>query len=169
MKGLIEGKRGQQEMIGFVLIIVLVVVAVLVLLMVSLKKPIDPLDSVEIENLLSSITRYTTECADYEPNYYDVRDLIRACVKGNQCENLGQDSCIYLETTLKEIVESSVKTESTLSYYKLDISPVNEERIFGESIISFSDGNCTGNPFSGQQKIKIGFEDISLRMKFCKA
>ena len=165
---MVKNKKAQQEMVGFVLIIVLVVVAVLVLLLISARKPVEPIDSVDIANLLSSMTKYTTKCADYEPNYYDVRELVRACFKNEGCENSDVDSCVYLEEVLRGLVESSVKTESTLSYYGLDVSTIEENGVFGESVVSFSEGNCTGDKFSGEQVMKIGFEDISFRMKFCK-
>jgi len=71
-------KKAQNEIVGFVLIIVIVsVIGVIFLsLMIGRGEPIRQ-DSVQISNLLASSMYYTSDCAvNYIPNYKDGQDLI---------------------------------------------------------------------------------------------
>ena len=54
--------KGQQEIVGFVLIVVLVVVGLMVFLIISLKdSPVDD-DSVVVVNILDAVMKHTTDC-----------------------------------------------------------------------------------------------------------
>ena len=64
MRNLIKKKKAQEEMVGFVLIIVLGMVALMVFLVIYIRtSPDQELNSVEVENLLSALMEHTTECA----------------------------------------------------------------------------------------------------------
>ena len=63
-------KKGQQEIVGFVLIVVLVVVGMMVFLIISTRTSDDEVKSVEVGNMLDAIMKHTSECAVvYEPDY----------------------------------------------------------------------------------------------------
>jgi len=81
LRGLImDRKVGQQEIVGFVLIVVLVVVGLMVFLIISLRdSPVDD-DSVVVVNILDAVMKHTTECAVvYEPDYDNFEDLFKSC------------------------------------------------------------------------------------------
>ena len=59
------GKRGQQEIVGFALIVVLVVVGLMIFLVYNFTRDTSVIDNddLELEKLLSSILKYTTTCS----------------------------------------------------------------------------------------------------------
>ena len=80
--------NGQQEMVGFVLIVAIVMVGLMVFLVISLKNSDTEINSVEVDHLLNAILKHTTTCAiDFEPNYDDLEDLFKSCHKGDLCKN----------------------------------------------------------------------------------
>ena len=56
-------KKAQQEIVGFVLIVVIVMIGLMIFLVISLRDTGDPTNSGGVDNILSSIMRYTTDCA----------------------------------------------------------------------------------------------------------
>lgn len=115
-------RKGQNEMVGFVLIVVIVVVALMVFLVISVRKPNEQVESAEIENLLSAMLEYTTECAiSYEPEYDSYRDLVKDCYNDRKCNNLDKMACIYLNQLSTNIMQDLVATESQISAYELKI------------------------------------------------
>lgn len=70
-------KNAQQEMVGFILIVVLVIVALMVFLVISANKPLVSVDSPATESLLASVLTYTTDCvvsAPYRKKRYGTID-----------------------------------------------------------------------------------------------
>jgi hypothetical protein len=160
-------RRSQQEMVGFVLIVVLVVVGLLIFLIISSKKPFEERQNVEIENLLSVLMKHTTECAIvYEPNYDSVKDLIKSCYNNERCSNLGKMSCDYLNETIKDLIDSVMKSESVISAYELIIYHKDSEDIKDMEILRLSKGDCKGRILGAQERIEEkGF--IIVQLKFC--
>ena len=99
-------KKGQEEMIGFVLIIVLVAVIALVFLAVSLRKQEEFEQNSEIENFLYSSMLYTTNCSKSAELAYNLQDLIKSCYKQEKCLN-GEESCEILNKTLVDLFSKS--------------------------------------------------------------
>jgi len=160
--------KGQQEMVGFVLIVVLVVVAAMVFLVISMKqKQGDVGESIEIENLISAILESTTDCAIvFEPQYSNVEDLIKSCQENDICSNLDKSACDYLDEKLNEIMIDVMNTEAKISAYELFVasrSGENEDLI----IPVIKQGNCTGSVQGSQAIINQAYGDIVFRMKVC--
>lgn len=159
-------KKGQQEMVGFVVIVVLVIVISLILLIIYMKKPVQK-ENVEAENLLATTMSFTSECVINPPTYETVEDLIKTCAvnTGQGCKN-GDNPCEYLTRLEKDILSSAKKTDAMMNAYQLDISVQNKPvipRIF--------EGNCstTDRTLGSQRLIKIGDSQISIRMALCYA
>ena len=75
-----DKKKGQQELVGFVLIVALVVVGLMVFLVISLRDKGESDDSLGVGNMLDAVMKHTTECAIVsEPNYDNFEDLFRSC------------------------------------------------------------------------------------------
>ncbi|MFA4952952.1 MAG: hypothetical protein WC584_01910 [Candidatus Pacearchaeota archaeon] len=132
--------KGQEEMIGFALIIVIVAVILLIFLGFSLnKQPKENLQSNEVESFLNAILSYTTECRD-ERNFefLPIRKLIIDCSQGLSCYD-GSNTCETLENDLKKISEKSWDL-TRYNGYEMKILSQDETLI---PIIS--QGNLTGN------------------------
>jgi|TARA_B100002003_G_C13892819_1_gene435305 hypothetical protein len=161
-------KKGQQEMVGFVLIVVLVVVALMVFLILSFKSTPEKSDSLEVENLISSIMKMTTECAIvFEPDYDDYEDLFKSCYNNKDCKNLGIGSCEYLNSSLKDLMDNLMEGENVISYYEMDFSIRDDIGL--EGILRVDGGNCTGKIASSSQKsIKSRTDNLIIRLKLCR-
>ncbi|MBU0959677.1 MAG: hypothetical protein KKB31_07050 [Nanoarchaeota archaeon] len=161
--------RGQQEIVGFVLIVVLVVVGLMVFMIISLRESPEEVNSVEVDNLIGAMMKYTTECAiTFEPEYDSMEDLFKSCYQEKQCSNLGKDSCEYLDEKLREIMDALVKSEASISAYQVDFVERDSEGLeMGK--LQIIEGNCdNGLISSAQQTISAGQEKLVVRIKLCK-
>ena len=138
-----KNKKAQEEMIGFVLIVVLVAVIGLIFLGFSLRNPQkEAVESYEVESFIQSFLQYTTDCGNYRENYLPLQKLISACVDEETCLD-ERESCDVLNSTLTEIIEKSWKVEGDrpIQGYKLRI--VLEDGT--EVIPMINKGNSTKN------------------------
>ena len=158
-----ETKKGQQEIVGFVLIVVLVVVGLMVFLVISLRdSPVDD-DSVSVGNVLDAVMKHTTECAIvYEPDYDNFEDLFKSCYSGDNCKNLGMSACDYLNESLRSVLGDLMVSDASVGSYELDFF-VND----GEGLLRISVGNCSGSVSAAQRKIISGSDSLVIRMKVC--
>ena len=131
-------KKGQEEMVGFVLIVVVVSVILLFFLGITLQNKEAGIGSQEVKNFISSFLPYTTECKIKAKNV-SIKNLVFECVDGEVCSN-GENSCEVLENTLKEIVDASwnVGEENPNKGYILKILSNDREILF------LKEGNLTG-------------------------
>lgn len=124
-----KSKKAQEEMVGFVIIVVLVVVIGVIVLGISIRnRQGASLESKEIESFLSSVSDFTTECEIPSQNPLAIKDLIIKCSESGECSD-GRNSCEVLRDTLSEIIEHStfiVSEESGLYYYDLRVYEVFE-------------------------------------------
>lgn len=131
-------RKGQEEMVGFALIIVLVAVILLVLLSLSLRKPQqEEVESYEVDSFIQAFLQYTSDCRD-DFEYLDVQELIFDCNDGRMCVD-GRDTCEVLNSTLRGIVEESwnVGADRPVVGYELKILSESTE------ILLLSEGNKT--------------------------
>ncbi len=143
-----KGKRAQEEMIGFALIIILVAVILLVFLGISLKSPQkENVESYEVGSFVQAFLQYTTDCRDSNDlEYLSIKDLIFYCNKGEKCSD-NKDTCEILNSTLTGITEESWKIEGDrpVKGYELNITRDAEE------ILLIKEGNATKNYKSSMQ------------------
>ena len=138
----IMNKRGQEEMIGFGLIIIIVAVILLVFLAVSLNKSKkEVLGTNEVNSFIQSFLSYTTSCAEYQDNYYSIQQLIIECNNYESDCLDGRKTCDVLNSTLKGIVDESwsVGENTPIIGYELSITSEQAE------LISCIKGNITNN------------------------
>lgn len=154
-------KRAQQEIAGFVLIVVLVIVGMMVFLVISLRGHPESQNSVEAGYLLDAIMKQTTGCAIvYEPNYDTFEDLFKHCYEGDRCKNLDVSACDYLNDSLGDVLKTVFAYESDANAYQLDFFDENNS----EGILQIRGGNCTGDVVSAERKIN----ELKIRIKICK-
>ncbi len=133
-------KKAQEEMIGFVLIIVLVAVILLIFLGFSLRSPQkEVVESYEVEGFIQVFLQYTTDCRD-NLEYLSIRKLIFDCNDGGTCLD-ERDACEVLDSTLTRIVEESWKVEGDrpVKGYGLNITSN------GKEMLLIKEGNVTKN------------------------
>lgn len=163
MKSKMFAKKGQQEMVGFILIVVLVVVGLMVFLIISLRNSPEDRGSLEVANILDAVMKHTTDCAIvYEPDYDDFEDLFKSCHQKDSCSNLGMSACDYLNESLRDVLRSMMESEASVNYYQLDFFVKD-----GEGLLTFHEGNCTGSVKSAQRNIVSYSDSLIIRLKTC--
>jgi len=157
-------KIGQQEMVGFVLIVVLVVVGLMVFLVISLRDSSELNDdSVLVGDVLDAVMRHTTGCAIvYEPDYDSFEDLFKSCYLGDRCKNLEISACDYLNESLGSVLGDLMASDTYVDSYELDFF-VSE----GEGLLRIFEGNCSGSVSGAQRKIISGSDSLVVRMRVC--
>ncbi len=162
----INNHKGQQEMVGFVLIVVVVVVGLMVFLIWSIKDSGEIENNLMVENMLDVIMRSTTGCAIvYEPNYDDFEDLIKDYYENKYCKNIGMSAEDYLNESLNEVLSDIFASEATTNAYTLTISSRGDGEMQG--LMMFSEGNCSGSISGAQRRIDAGTEDLIVRLNIC--
>ena len=165
----LRGEKAQQEMVGFILIVVLVMIGLLVFLVVSIRNSPETANSFKVENMLGVIMKDTTKCAiPAEPYYKNFEDLFKSCYKGSECENLNKSSCDYLNESLSQVLQALMDSEATISAYELDFF-LRDDGGGQQGILRITQGNCTGRVLSAQRSIVSGSDSLIVRMKTCEA
>jgi hypothetical protein len=155
-----RNKKAQEEMIGFVLIVVLVSIILLILLRVYLNSDSNNgnLESLQVENYLSSLLQTTSEC-QIAGNYLDYRELVFSCIENRNCENIG-NSCDYLEKFSKNALNVSWPTENKPEKaYSYFIKEGNS------SYLGIEKGNFTGNFIGGIRDYSRSGQNIEISLR----
>jgi hypothetical protein len=155
------GKRAQQEMAGFVIIIVLVVVAIFIFLVISFRDKEVKESSMLVESLSSSLIKHTTECVVQEPVPLDIGGLIvEAYVGVPRCLNIDKSTREYLNETIYDLMDKVLRSESRFNAYQIDILDKD-----GGGIGRYSKGQCSsGTPVKGEQ---IDLGKVKVQMIVC--
>ena len=141
-----SNKKAQEELVGFGLIMVIVAVILLVFLSLALKNPEkDAVESYETDSFIQAMLQFHTDCEDYT-GPLDVKNLIFSCDVGESCLD-GRFSCDVLNSTLKEIVESSwkISEDGPVRGYELGVL------INSVEILNIREGNMT-NTYKGSRQ-----------------
>lgn len=157
-------KKAQEEMVGFVLVVVLVAVIFLILIGVFIRRPpAQPQQSTEISQFLSAMMEYTSSCSlDTGFSYKKLGALADDCNSGKTCAS-GKTACEVLEETSKSLIESSWNFD--------DSSPTKDYLLTAEfenadnfELTSDNTSECTQS--SGADR-KIPGKNIILTLKIC--
>lgn len=141
----IKNKIGQEEMVGFALIVIIVAVIMLVFLSLSFsKRNTQTVQSYEVQSFLTTALQYTTNCEFYREGYVSVENLMFKCYENKSCVN-GNNGCGVLVTTLKEMLNESWKagSDKPVQGYVLNIS------VNGQPLKGFKEGNTTSTNSRG--------------------
>ena len=155
-------KKGQEEMIGFALIIILVSVILLVFLAFSLSKPkTEATESYEVNSFLQSTLQYTTTCQTSR-GLNSIQDLVFECDLKDKCSN-DEDTCKILNETLTDILKESWPTgeDRPNKGYELIMNA-------GEEIIlKIQEGNLTNNCKGSSQTLSKSRKEFSINFEAC--
>jgi len=171
-----SSKNAQEEMIGFVLIVLLVVVIAVVFLGISLRNNDSDFgrESYEIDSFLSSVRHYTTDC-EISGRFKTIGDLVVKCnerLGGGECDN-GDNICVVLATTVEGILEQStyvVSEESPVAYYDFRVYTGEDESSSIINPISEFSGNlelgkCPGTRVYNEEDFSLDSMEFAY-MKF---
>jgi predicted enzyme involved in methoxymalonyl-ACP biosynthesis len=161
-------KRGQQEIVGFILIVVLVVLGLMFFMIHNLTKETEIINNdIILGNLLSTVMHYTTGCS-IDNNKQEVSGMFRACFLGDSCDNQEKGSCEYLNGELTSILESIFSTESKTEGLILDFYSSNDYGVVGvQGFETIAVGNCNGTSFRAFEEEIAGLDDVYVILKAC--
>ena len=128
MKNIIKitDKKAQQEIVGFIIIVLMVVIAGVIFLSISLRPHKTVIqDDVDMSNFLISTSRFTSECyIPSTPRYQNLDELTKICRNSQtqMCDNK-QTACDVLNKSYSEILGKIWKASSvgSVTYYQLQI------------------------------------------------
>jgi len=149
------GKKAQEEMVGFALILIIVAVIFIVLLASYIKKPqSEGIGSSEANSFVQSFLQYTTSCEQNSENI-TVQRLIFKCQEKEIC-SYNLDPCKVLNDTLKGIIKESwnVGEKNPVKGYSLIIFSEKQQ------ILNLSEGVVTNNYKGSEQDFGKGDEFI---------
>jgi len=140
-----KSKRAQEEMVGFVLIVVLVAVIFLVFLGIFVRRAPENTqqNSAEVSQFLSASLEYTTNCTlDGGFSFKSLADLTHSCNLGLRCDS-GKTACEELKETSRKLVETAwtFSDDSPTVNYKFSIDLETAQDIAFE--YSGTESDCT--------------------------
>jgi len=139
-------KKGQEEIVGFALIIIIVSIILLVFISFSLRSSKNmEIQSYEVESFIQAFLQHTSDCED-ALEFLPVQKLIFSCDNNEVCLD-GKSACEVMNLTLTEICENSwnVGVDTPIKGYELRISSDETE------IFLLEEGNMTQNYKGGSQ------------------
>ena len=140
-------RQGQEEMVGFALIIIIVAVVLVVFLSLSLRNKEENVRSYEVDSFIQSALQYTTTCKD-NFNYRSVMDLILDCDDNKTCLD-GKNSCEVLGSELEEIIGKSWKVEEEAVNKRYELRIISNEK----EILFLERGNATKSSRGSMQPL----------------
>ena len=158
-----DRKKGQQEIVGFVLIVVLVMVVLMVFFVISVRDTGEEVSDVGISNMLDIVMRMTTECATVTaPDYDDFEEWFKSWFKGKNCNSLDVSACEYLDENFEDVVDSMVSGDSSIDGWSAEFFEKD-----GAGISKWSGGNCSRVKGGTQRTILSGGTNLAVRFRIC--
>jgi hypothetical protein len=149
-------KNGQEEMVGFALIVIILAVIILIFIGFAIRSPDkDAVQSYEAESFVQSTLQHTTDCRD-NLEFLTIQKLIFRCNEEAECLD-DRETCDVLKQTLQDLVEESWKVENRpLEGYELKIMVENTE------LLNLNQGNKTRNYKGAVQDFSKGGNSVVL-------
>jgi hypothetical protein len=148
-------KKGQEEIVGFVVIVVIVAVVFLVILGLYLRQatPATQKESIDVGQFLDSAMEYTSECkASPSSQYFSLGELVKECYDKSSCLS-GEGSCSVLNRTLQGIMKVNWKygPDRPFKGYIFNSSYFLNSTYSTrtEEVLFITQGNCTTERIGG--------------------
>jgi len=141
-------RRGQEEAVGFVAIIVIVALVVVFFIGISIRNAApEALGFVTVKQFLQSSSAFTTDCdLGLRNKYASLDQLVQGCSRNPQARCLnGELVCGVYNATMQNILSSAWQpvAQGNVKGYVLNVS--YERQTGSEQVISFMNGSCEGN------------------------
>lgn len=163
-RNMVKSKHSQEEMVGFVLIIILVAIIALVFLAINLRKAPQIQDSKEVNSLIQSILKYSTDCYSSSEIRSSIRELVTSCANNENCVD-EKPACDVLNSTLWNILTSSL-TPGPEKLNKAYILKVFDET--NHTILSLKEGICTGSKVGSYELVSSTSGVIEINLDICR-
>lgn len=161
-------KKSQEEMVGFVLIVIIIIIVGVIFLGLALRKGSSSYDSSEIENFLEASAITTTDCAiNYIPNYENLQGLIGSCYDNQICLN-GNEACKELNLSLSRLMDNAWVIDKGSGYlgWELNVNYYLNNSEAEHPIIKLEKGNCSSG--TGGEKLIAKYPgNIIIRLEVC--
>ncbi|MEK6915679.1 MAG: hypothetical protein AABW89_04025 [Nanoarchaeota archaeon] len=167
-----RNRKGQEEIVGFILIVVLIAVAFVIFIGIKLRNPETVQKESEIiYQFIESSLEQTTNCALKE-NGKSIRlgELIKECYSANNLCLSGENSCDASRSTFENILNASWKVGSGYPYkgYELKVNyEYNSSNGVEDEIFSIVDGNCNQSYSENSYWLPEFPGTITVKMKLC--
>ena len=169
-------KKAQEEIVGFVIIVVLVAVITIIFLGISLRNGNNQksLESEQIASFLSAVGEVTTNCTIPENSPKTISQLIVRCSDGDICSD-EISSCKVLEENLKGMLDSSylVGQDSFVRYYNLSAYYYSDKKPLINPLVNGNLDSCANGrklvnnrPFTSTG-ISSNNEQIIMELEVC--
>jgi len=165
----IISKKGQEEMVGFVLVVVIVAVIFLVFLAIFVRQitPATQKGSGDVFQYLESMMQYTTDCAiRYEPAFSSLDTLIGDCYSDSMCVS-GKSACETLNRTLREAIKSNWNIGADRPTKGYMFNSTYKSGTIINDVIYIQEGNCSGNKIGAEYSTPEQPGDIINTLTFC--
>jgi len=164
----VKNSKGQEEVVGFVVIVVLVAVVFVLMLGFSPKEPIVKENaSKDIRHFLESLRVYTTDCRLSEQVPLEYKGLIGSCYSGRVCLS-GKKACDVLNSTTNDILTKSFPNGKDYPIKGVRFNIYYNESTGSESnIASLSQGNCSTSHRSAEDFFPLGLGQVTVSLKIC--
>ncbi len=151
-------RQGQEEMVGFALILIIVAIIILAFVAITLTRPPgDEIESYEVDSFLQALLQHTTDCRD-NLEYLSIQKLIFRCGSGEICLDQ-RDTCEVLNDTLITLVDNIWKIDEEGGYI-LTITSGEE------TMLELSKGNSTRDYKTANQPLsRAGGEPMQISFK----
>ena len=159
-------KKAQEEIVGFVLIVLLVSVIAVVFLAINVRKPSEKLPSAEIESFLQSSMKYSSECLITAERRYTFKDLIVSCAENNEkCMN-GKSACETMNYTANNLLGEGLRICADCPNTAYGFKIVGDSN---RTILSLKEGNCTGTITTALLSLHTYSERVKVEVEVCRA
>lgn len=166
----LKDKRGQEEIVGFIVIVVLVSIVIVILLALMLRQEgEDYKDSREVKGFLSGALEFTSDCAIHnELAYLSLGEVIGECNQGKRCLS-GEGACEVLNKTFAILIDKSwpAGEERPVKGYFLNISYEINGTSQGNTLVFIQKGNCSVSRRGVEDISPSGSGNIFTRMILC--
>lgn len=168
-----KNRRGQEEIAGFVAIVVIVSIIGLIFLGLIPGDSGETKESKDERKFLESSMEFTSDCTYSEPNYLSIKDLLKSCFDNSakSCVN-GRTTCETLNFTLIEMIDSTYPIGPDFKRKGLIYSAVYyENSSFREEeveILTLTKGNCSTQIYLGADYSFAAYPGtITASLKIC--
>ncbi len=159
----IKSKIGQEEMIGFGVILILIAIVMVAFLYFSMNgSDKEAVESYQVNSFIQAFLQYNSKCQ--EENYgvienVSIQDLIKKCYENETCMNNEKGPCEILNETSKEIIVESwqINPQSPRVGYEFIVAD-SENNV----VASSWEGTETYNARGGRQPLGISGENLKI-------
>ncbi|MEM4153150.1 MAG: hypothetical protein QXK80_03515 [Candidatus Pacearchaeota archaeon] len=164
-----ENKKAQEEIMGFVIIILLVMIISLVFFAFALRRggPIIEPKQAELDDFLNSMLSYTTNCEINSKNQ-SIRELIRYCndIPTRTCKD-DRKVCVALNSTLENMFQELQGQGMRIANAPIHGYEFNITNMANSIQLTYiKEGTTEGNHFASTIPIPVQQGDVSIKLKF---